>query len=75
MWCDDATDAEGMYGHISTWDTSGVTDMSYLFSPGQYETYYEYNTNTSEYEASASGSAAATARCTTTSTRTCRHGT
>ena len=23
--------AEVTYGHISTWDTSGVTDMSYLF--------------------------------------------
>ena len=30
-WIDDATAAEATYGHISTWDVSGVTDMSYLF--------------------------------------------
>ena len=27
-WLSDATAAESTYGHISTWDTSGVTDMS-----------------------------------------------
>ena len=31
-WLSDATAAEATYGHISTWDTSGVTDMEYLFS-------------------------------------------
>ena len=31
-WLSDATAAEATYGHISTWDTSGVTDMSWLFS-------------------------------------------
>ena len=30
-WFSDATAAEATYGHISSWDTSGVTDMSYLF--------------------------------------------
>ena len=30
-WFDDAAVAEAMYGHISTWETSGVTDMSELF--------------------------------------------
>ncbi|CAH0372367.1 unnamed protein product [Pelagomonas calceolata] len=30
-WLADATAAEATYGHISTWETSGVTDMSYLF--------------------------------------------
>ena len=30
-WFSDASAAETTYGHISTWDTSGVTDMSYLF--------------------------------------------
>ena len=25
------TAAEAAYGHISTWETSGVTDMAYLF--------------------------------------------
>ena len=30
-WIDDATVAWATYGHISTWDVSGVTDMSMLF--------------------------------------------
>ena len=30
-WLADKTAAEAIYGHISTWDTSGVTDMSGLF--------------------------------------------
>merc|ERR1719163_781350 len=30
-WVSDATAAEATYGHISTWGTSGVTDMSSLF--------------------------------------------
>merc|ERR1719305_1123377 len=30
-WISDATAAEATYGHISTWATGGVTDMSYLF--------------------------------------------
>ena len=30
-WLANATAAEATYGHISTWETSGVTDMSYLF--------------------------------------------
>jgi hypothetical protein len=31
-WLSDSAAAEAMYGHISTWETSGVTDMAYLFS-------------------------------------------
>ena len=30
-WMEDRAAAEAMYGHISTWETSGVTDMSKLF--------------------------------------------
>ena len=30
-WTADATSATGVYGHISAWDTSRVTDMSWLF--------------------------------------------
>ena len=30
-WLSDAAAAETTFGHISTWETSGVTDMSYLF--------------------------------------------
>ena len=33
-WLADATAAESTYGHISTWETSGVTDMSALFPRG-----------------------------------------
>jgi surface protein len=31
LWLSDSAAAEAAYGHISTWDTSGVTRMSYLF--------------------------------------------
>ena len=31
QWLADAAAAEAAYGHISTWETSRVTDMSYLF--------------------------------------------
>ena len=31
-WFSDATSAEGTYGHISTWDTSQVTDFTSLFN-------------------------------------------
>ena len=31
-WLSDASAAEATYGHISTWETGGVTDMSNLFS-------------------------------------------
>ena len=30
-WLSDSASAEVMYGHISTWQTRGVTDMSWLF--------------------------------------------
>merc|ERR1719409_1781025 len=30
-WFADQSAAEATYGHISTWETSGVTDLSYLF--------------------------------------------
>merc|ERR1719163_2693342 len=30
-WVSDATAAEATYGHTSTWETSGVTDMARLF--------------------------------------------
>ena len=32
-WLSNPTTAEATYGHISTWETGGVTDMSELFSP------------------------------------------
>ena len=39
-WLADATAAEATYGHISTWDVSGVTDMSYLFCAASGSTMY-----------------------------------
>ena len=30
-WLSNSASAEVTYGHISTWETGGVTDMSYLF--------------------------------------------
>ena len=30
-WLSDSAAAEAAYGHISTWETSGVTDMKNLF--------------------------------------------
>ena len=35
-WLADATAAETTYGHISTWETGGVTDMSELFCASSY---------------------------------------
>ena len=31
LWLSDSAAAEAAYGHISTWETGGVTDMTYLF--------------------------------------------
>ena len=38
-WLSNPTAAEATYGHISTWDTSGVTDMSNLFCADMDETF------------------------------------
>ena len=32
LWVSDEETALGIYGEINTWDTSLITDMSYLFS-------------------------------------------
>jgi hypothetical protein len=37
-WLSDSAAAEATYGHISTWETGGVTDMSYLFCGLQWDT-------------------------------------
>ena len=31
LWCSNRTAAEATYGHISSWATSGVTNMAFLF--------------------------------------------
>ena len=37
LWLSDSAAAEAAYGHISTWETGGVTDMSYLFCAYQHD--------------------------------------
>ena len=36
-WLSDSAAAEATYGHISAWETAGVTDMSYLFCGSSYD--------------------------------------
>ena len=36
-WRSNPPAAEAIYGHISTWETGGVTDMSYLFCGDHYD--------------------------------------
>ena len=31
LWCVDASSAQATYGHISMWNTTGITDMSQVF--------------------------------------------
>jgi len=38
-WFSNATAAEATYGHISTWETGGVTDMSYLFCAASWSSF------------------------------------
>jgi surface protein len=45
-WLSDSAAAEAYYGHISTWETSGVTDMSYLFCALSGWYYASYGCNT-----------------------------
>ena len=44
-WFSDATSAEGTYGHISTWDTSQVTDFTSLFNSPDISAGNEANFN------------------------------
>ena len=39
-WCDDPHSAAGVYGNISAWDTSEVTDMSWLFAAPYDDDFY-----------------------------------
>ena len=45
MHAADATTASGVYGHISTWDTSPITDMSFLFCGDSRSYYASYGCN------------------------------
>ena len=52
-WLTDATAAEATYGHISTWDTSGVTDMASLFECcGNGAGYSSFNEDISAWDTS-----------------------
>ena len=46
-WVSNPTAAEATYGHISTWATGGVTDMSYLFCGSTW--WSECNTGASSF--------------------------
>ncbi len=48
-WLADATAAEATYGHISTWETGGVTDMAELFCDSPYFGSSCYNTGASSF--------------------------
>jgi len=51
-WLSDATAAEATYGHISAWETGGVTDMSYLFCAysSTLSAYSQCNTAASSFD-------------------------
>ena len=51
-WCNDATRAAVLYGDISSWDTSNVTDMSYLFSYMYCRTFDSFNEDISNWDVS-----------------------
>ena len=59
-WCDDPGSAIGVYGNISDWDTSGVTDMAWFFSgysnnngrKGYCSTYDKFNEDISKWNTS-----------------------
>ena len=36
LWLSDSAAAEAAYGHISTWETGGVTDMESLFCGSEF---------------------------------------
>ena len=47
LWCIDKNEALIKYGHISLWDTSFITDMSYLFLDKKY-----FNENINSWDVS-----------------------
>ena len=48
-WLSDATAAETTYGHISTWETGGVTDMSELFCESSHSLSTCYNSGAASF--------------------------
>ena len=51
-WCQDQTGAAALYGNISSWNTSDVTDMSYLFSDHYCTTFDSFNEDISSWDVS-----------------------
>ena len=49
-WFDDAAAAEATYGHISTWDTSLVTDMHCLFAAAKESECWYYNAEAASFD-------------------------
>ena len=47
LWCKDKDTAKTKYGHISQWDTSGVTNMACMF-----ESAYKFNDDISGWDVS-----------------------
>ena len=51
-WGSDSAAAEATYGHISTWETGGVTDMSRLFSSDYNAAAVKFNDDISAWDTS-----------------------
>ena len=51
-WLSDAAAAETTFGHISTWETGGVTDMSRLFSSDYDAAAVKFNDDISAWDTS-----------------------
>ena len=51
-WCDDPIGAEARYGHISTWNTSGIMDMSSLFDARRKSSCASFNEDISGWDVS-----------------------
>ena len=49
-WLDDAAAAEATYGHISAWDTSGVTDLHCLFAAAKESGCWYYNAEAASFD-------------------------
>ena len=50
LWCENKEEALNRYGNISLWDTSLITDMSYLFGFTKGYLYNKDNFNENDYE-------------------------
>ena len=50
LWCENRDEALNRYGNISLWDTSLITDMSYLFGFTKGYLYNKDNFNENDYE-------------------------